>query len=176
MAIPTLVNDQITDAAARPDADASANVEIQRLLSPIYQAATTSLVSAIYSQVTAMVAADAQALLGINADPTSGTSAKETLAGKNLSSALPQALANPAELAVAAFDHTSFGNGEDWSKGVQEVFSTLKKTIWELHELVYATGIDHIKQAALNQVVQQMVAAPEQFGELEKIAQFIKAL
>jgi hypothetical protein len=174
MALPTPVNDQITGAAT-PQRAATRSPEIQQQLSVIYQAATTCLVTLIYSELTLMGSIDGKTAMNIDVAAGSDATALKALLEKTMPSAQTPTLHSQAEATITPFNDIINDDAQEWSRGVKEILSTLRTEAWELHELVLAAGKDQIKQAALNQVVQQMLTTPEQFEPLERIAAFIKA-
>lgn len=166
MAFPTAVNNQITDTLTPSGAGAQVSPEIQQQLSAIFQAATVCLVTVMYSQAAAMGATDVAA-----------QSAEKAAEFNTGASAQASALAvAPEKLPEGTLDHVAIADAEDWSAGVREILSTLRKEMWDLHELGRAATLEQIKQGALSDILKQMVTSPEKFEQFEKIVQFIKTI
>jgi hypothetical protein len=166
MAFPTAVNNQITDALAPPGTGAAVSPEIQQQLAAIFQAATTCLVSVMYSQAAAMGAE------GVAAQAVEKASMSD--AGNLPHTSAP--LAAPEAMREAPPDHVTNADAEAWSAGVRHILSALRKEMWDLHELGRAATMEQIKQAALSDMLKQMVDSPEKFEQFEKIVQFIKTI
>lgn len=179
MALPTPVNGQITDAAALSAAPSAAitpaDTNIRQQLDTILQAATVCLVNVMYSQSSILGAITAQQA-GIDTSPSAPSPVSGTEAVQDLLARHTPVTAKPAAAGETTQEPPPTDGLEDWDKGIRDILTTFKKEIWDLHELGNAAALDLIKQAALNQVLKQMVAVPEQFEQLEKIALFIKGV
>ena len=80
------------------------------------------------------------------------------------------------EESIEFVNSLNIDSAEPWAHAVREVMAAVAASLLELHKVVRAENMDVLKQAALCAALAQVIKAPEQFEQYQKIIELIKSL
>lgn len=188
MALPTPVDSQITDAAAEAGVQITAEAPAIALGS-LYQSTAQALGIAAHNAVTAqqqnaisMQAATAQAVMQLFSVDTAGRAAgldaerNSALAQTLVAAASPDAVTQTIGRAVESMDRLTLDSAGAWFHAARDLMSAVADSLRDFQKVAQEAGMAAVKQAAIASTLVQMLKAPDQLEQYQKILALIEGL
>lgn len=187
MSTTTQVNPQVTDAVTQSNVhvhDNAADIALRNLYQVAAQAMGNAAMNAVSSQQQSYILAQAATTQGVMQLYTMEAQGKTPVLESDVpytvspaaavmdsADALAQAAAASGLNNVVPFDHSS-----PWSHAARELMDTVAATLREFQKVSQEANMAILKQAAITATLAQMIKAPDQLEQYQKVLAVIEGL